>query len=112
MFLAAAAVNTLYGVAALANDDHFRVDELLFGDLSMWGALYLGFAVLQLITGLLILGRRTSGAVLGIGIALLNGTLALMSIGAYPLWSVIVLAIDGLIIYGLAVYGFPEPAEH
>jgi hypothetical protein len=34
-----------------------------------------------------------------IGLALLNGTVALFSIGAYPVWSIVVLAIDGLIIY-------------
>lgn len=110
MLFAAAAANALWGIAALANDDHFAVDELLFGDLSMWGALYLAFALLQLVTGVLILSRRMSGAIIGIGIALLSGTLALLSIGAYPLWSVVVLAIDGLIIYGLTVYGFPAEA--
>jgi hypothetical protein len=105
LFLAAATFNTVYGIAALANDDYFAADELLFGDLSMWGAVYLGLAALQLAAGLLILGRRSFGAVMGIAIALLHGTVALMSIGAYPVWSVIVLVIDGMIIYGLTVYG-------
>jgi hypothetical protein len=108
MLFAAGATNALWGIAALVNDDYFTVDELLFGDLSMWGVLYLVFAAVQVITGFLILGRSAFGAVLGIGIALLSGILALISIGAYPVWSIVVLVIDGLIIYGLTVYGFAE----
>lgn len=106
MFFAAGLVNGLWGISALAKDTYFRVDELLFGDLSMWGVFYLVAAGLQILTGALILQRRPFGAMLGIGLALLNGLLALITIGAYPVWSVTVLVIDGLIIYGLAVHGF------
>lgn len=31
-----------------------------------------------------------------------------IAIGVYPLWSVIMMVMDGLIIYGLTVYGFGE----
>jgi hypothetical protein len=105
MFFAAAAANTVYGISALVNDDYFTADELLFGDLSMWGAIYLGFALLQAVVALLILNRNTLGIITGILLALMHGTLALLTIGAYPVWTVVVLVIDGLIIYGLTVHG-------
>ena len=35
-----ACFNIFDGIAALANDDYFAADELLFGDLSMWGTVY------------------------------------------------------------------------
>jgi hypothetical protein len=108
LFFAAGLANGLWGIAALANDNYFTVDELLFGDLSMWGVFYLALAALQFVVGYLILRRSPVGAVIGIGLALLHGLVALMSIGAYPLWTVIVLVLDGLIIYGLTVYGFGE----
>jgi hypothetical protein len=108
LFLVAAAFNTLYGIAALVNDDYFAVDELLFGDLSMWGVIYLAFAAAQAAAALLIISRSAAGAVLGIALAALHATAVLMSIGAYPVWSVILLVIDGMIIYGLTVYGFVE----
>jgi hypothetical protein len=111
MFIAAAAFNAIYGVSALVNDDYFRADELLFGDLSLWGAIYLGFAVVQLGTGLLILRRSALGVIVGSLLALLHGCTALLSIGAYPVWTVIVLVIDGLIIYGLCVHGFDEVVD-
>jgi hypothetical protein len=108
IFLIAAAFNTLYGLAALVNDDYFAVDELLFGDLSMWGVIYLIFAAAQLATALFIISRRSAGAVLGIGLASLHAIVVLMSIGAYPVWSVVLLVVDGMIIYGLTVYGFAD----
>jgi hypothetical protein len=105
MFFVVALVNTLWGVSALVNDDYFATDELLFGDLSLWGALYLGFSVLCFVTALLILRRSELGIVVGTVLAVLHGLTALVTIGAYPLWTVVVLVIDGLIIYGLTVHG-------
>jgi hypothetical protein len=108
LFLLAAAFNAVYGVAALANDDYFAADELLFGDLSLWGVLYLAFAAVQLCAAVLIIRRNVGGAVIGIGLAGFHALTSLVAIGAYPVWSVIMLIIDGLIIYGLTVYGLVE----
>jgi hypothetical protein len=110
MFLASAAINTLYGIAALVNDDYFAADELLFGDMAMWGLIYLFFAASALVIALLILRRSGVGIALGALVALLHGTIVLISIAAYPVWSVVLLAIDGLIIYGLCVHGPEELA--
>jgi hypothetical protein len=112
MFLFAGALNLLWGIAALANDDYFRADELLFGDLSVWGGVYLGFGVVQLGLGALILGQKGFGIIAGSLIALLHAIVVMVSIGAYPLWSTVVLAIDALIVYGLVVHGTPEPAQY
>lgn len=105
LLLLGAVFNAVYGLTALTNDDYLHADELLFGDLSLWGTIYLVFAVAQLVAVLLIAGRRPLGAVLGIAIVVLHATAVLLSIGAYPLWSVILLVVDGLILYGLSVYG-------
>jgi hypothetical protein len=107
LFIAAGLANGLYGIAALVNDDYFRADELLFGDLAVWGVVYLLFGAVMFGVGLLILNDKGLGIVAGSIIALLHGCAALMSIGAYPLWTVIVLVIDGLILSGLIVHGRP-----
>jgi hypothetical protein len=60
------------------------------------------------VAALLVFARSAIGAILGIFIAGLNATVALVSIGAYPIWSITVMVVDGLIIYGLAVHGFGE----
>ena len=38
LFVLAGIFHVMWGIAALANDDNFVTDELLFGDLSLWGA--------------------------------------------------------------------------
>src|SRR4051812_1754577 len=106
MFFAAAAVNGIYGFVALAKDNYFAADELVFGDLGLWGAIYLCLAAAAALAGFLILFRKALGSLIGLGLALVHGTLTLLSIGAYPLWSVIMLVIDGVIIYALCIYGF------
>jgi hypothetical protein len=108
MFLIAATFNAVYGISALVNDDYFRADELLFGDMSFWGVVYLIIAATQFVTALLVFSRSAAGVVVGIALAMLNATLTLLSIGAYPVWSIIVLVVDGLIIYGLTVHGTAE----
>lgn len=108
MLFIAAAANALWGVAAFANADYFAADALLFGDLSTWGAIYLGIAAVQFVTAVLIFNRSHFGALVGVLIAGANAIAQLMAIGAYPIWSVVVLVIDGLIIYGLCVHGFDD----
>jgi hypothetical protein len=109
LFLVGAGANALWGISALVDDDYFSADELLFGDLALWGALYLGFAVLLAVTGVLILRASEAGIVLGTVLASIHFLVSLPTIGAYPLWTVLVLVIDGLIIYGLLVHGPDEP---
>jgi hypothetical protein len=41
-------------------------------------------------------------------IAAVNALVHAMAIGGHPVWSIIVLAVDGLIIYGLTVHGFGD----
>jgi hypothetical protein len=108
LFLVAATFDAVYGISALVNDDYFAADELLFGDLSLWGVVFLGFAAVQALAGFMILARSSAGAVIGISLAMLHALTVVISIGAYPVWSVILLVIDGMVIYGLTVYGLPE----
>jgi hypothetical protein len=100
--------NIIWGLVALIQDDYFVADELLFADLSLWGVIYLIIGGIQLLTAGLIASRNPAGAVIGIFMASVSAIGALLSVGAYPLWSIIIMVIDGLVIYGLAVYGFGE----
>ena len=105
MVLVVGVFNLIYGLAALIEDDYFFADELLFGTLSLWGWVHLIIGVPQVITATLIYAGNDFGAVLGIMFAGFNAIAALLAIGAYPVWSVIILVVDGLIIYALTVYG-------
>jgi hypothetical protein len=105
MILVLGTFNLLWGISALAGDDHFVADELLFGDLTLWGIIYVFIGAAQVFTSMAIFAGSDFAAVVGIMFAGFNALGALMSIGAYPIWSVIIIVVDGLVIYALTVYG-------
>ena len=104
LFLVGAGLNGMYGIAALVNDDYFAVDELLFGDLTAWGLGYLVVAGVQVVTAVLLLADHRFGVWLGVLLALTHALLALLTIGAYPIWSLCAIAIDGFVLYALTVH--------
>jgi hypothetical protein len=96
--------NLISGVAAIADDQRFVTDELLFGNLTLWGVFWLLFGGLQLFVGVLLFQRKPAGAVLGIAIAILNASLHLMFVGAYPIWSLTIIAVDAVVIWALTTH--------
>jgi hypothetical protein len=106
MVLIAATANAVFGITALAGDDSFSDDELLIGDLSTWGVLFLIVAAIQAIVALMIFARNPVGALGGIVAAMLSGTVALLTILAHPILSIVVMGVDVLVIFALWAYGF------
>ena len=105
LFLLAGLFHAMWGIAALANDDNFVSDELLFGDLSLWGVFYLVLGAAQIAIAWLIGTGSRAGRWLGLVFASLSAVNAMFSLGAYPLWSAAIMIVDLLVIYGLAVHG-------
>jgi hypothetical protein len=106
MLLLGAAFNAVYGFAALLNDDYIAEESLLYGTVSVWGWLAIGFAVIEAIVALGLLAGSGYAALFGILIAGAGAVGHFMAVGGHPVVSVIVIAVDGLIIYGLCVHGF------
>ena len=115
LFLVVGTFNIINGIAMLVDDNYFVADELLFGDLAMWGGLAIFMGVGQLLVAVGVLSGSTFGLIVGIMWAGLNACLHLLMIGAYPAWSIIIMVVDGFIIYALTVYGgeyaMPDPAR-
>jgi hypothetical protein len=105
LFVVVGCFNLIDAIAAYTQDDYFAADELLFGDLSMWGTLYLIVGAAQLLAAFLIWRGSIMGQILGITLAVVNAMVALLSVGAYPVWAIIILVFNGVVIYALTVYG-------
>jgi hypothetical protein len=102
--LVAGGYNALSGIAALADDDTLadRATEVLYGiDLTAWGWFWLIVGVVQLVTGVLILGRSIWGLWLGVGIACVSAFMTVFVMFVFPLWAIAVLTLDFLVLYGL-----------
>lgn len=106
MILVVGTFNVIWGLVALVQDTYFASDQLLMWSLNSWGAIHIVIGCLQLLAALLIFSGSGAGAVLGILFSFFSAIGALLAIGAYPIWSIIILVIDGLVIYALTVYGY------
>jgi len=110
MLLISAVLNTVYGFSAIYNDDYLREESLLFGPVTMWGWLAVGFAVVEVFVAVSLLRGSAMGALAGIAIAGLSALAHLFGISAQPVYSSFVIAVDLLIIYGLSVSAFRHGA--
>lgn len=77
----------------------------VFSDLKTWGWIVFGLGVAAVVSGFAVASGRGWARWLGIGVAGLNAVAQLMFAQAYPLWSLMIMAIDVMVIYGLTVYG-------
>ena len=96
--------NALSGIAALTDDNTItaQAKDVLFGiGLSAWGWLWLIVGLLQLFAGVLILRGNEWGRWLGISLAGLSALITVFVIFVFPLWSIAVLTLDCLVLYGL-----------
>lgn len=102
--LVAGGYNALSGIAALADDDTIasQAKDVLFGiDLTGWGWFWLLVGLAQAVAGVLILRRNEWGRWLGICFAALSALITVFVIFVFPLWSIAVLTLDCLVLYGL-----------
>jgi hypothetical protein len=104
LFFIVGVFNIIDGFVALVGDDHFSENDLFFGDLTLWGVILLAIGAVQLYTSVALYQDKTSGLVLGVALASLNLVAQLFFVSAFPIWSILIMAIDVLIIYGLTVY--------
>lgn len=94
--------NILDGIVALADDQRFNGDKLLFGDLSAWGFWWIFIGLLQLFAGSQVMKLKDVGMMMGIAFAGLNAFTQLMFLDAYPAWSIVIMVLDLIVIYALA----------
>jgi hypothetical protein len=106
MIAIAGVLNIIWGIAAISNSKFFTQNTTyILSDLNTWGWIVLIIGVLELFAAYSISVGGQYGRWFGIAVVSINSIAALMSIPAYPFWSLCVFAIDILIIYGLAAYG-------
>lgn len=95
-------LNIIWGLVAIGRGDYFDVNELLFVNLTAWGVAYLIIGVFQIVAAVLIAQGEVVGQFLGILMAVFGGVNALLSVGAYPIWSITIIIICAVIVWSLA----------
>jgi len=103
--LIAGVMNVIWGIVALANKSAFREDSLVWSNLNTWGWVAIVVGAAQCLAGLLVLGRRFAGQWLAGIIAFMGLMMSFLSAGAYPLWSLLAIAANALVLWAVTVHG-------
>ena len=97
------------GFVALVDDDYFQstgaAPLFLAVDQTTWGVLQLIFGTVAILTGAGMLYGNVIARAFGAGIAIIATLTKLLPIGAYPVWSTIMIAVNVCIIYAITVHG-------
>ena len=106
MIVTVGILNLIYGIAAIGDSSFFVAGQkFILSGLNTWGWVMLVLGVGQILAAFSIWAGNSFGRWFGIACAMLNAIAALLAIPAYPFWSLVVIGIDILVIYGLAAYG-------
>jgi hypothetical protein len=98
--------NLIDGIAAVARSHVFVVNaHYVIGDLRAWGWVALILGVLQLLAGVGVLTGSQAARWFGVAVVSINAFAQFFFIPAYPFWSLTIIAIDVVALYGLCVYG-------
>ena len=96
--------NLAVALTALLKSTYFS-GTAAFGSFASWGIFGLCVAGVLFLTAALILERRRWGRYLGIVVAMVSATGHLLFSGANTAWSVVIIAIDVIVIWALASHG-------
>ena len=104
--------NLIYGIAAIAQSHVFVANaHYVFGDLRTWGWITLIIAALQILAGIGVMTGNQVARWAGIILVGLNAINQMFFIPAYPFWSLMIIAVDIVALYGLCAYGSRDNVE-
>ena len=103
--------HAIQGLAALINDDFFvAVQGYAYDvDVTTWGWLHLTVGIIVALTGLTLLSGAIWARIIALFIVVVSAIINFIYIPYQPLWSIVLLVVDGAIIWALLTY--PEPEE-
>lgn len=102
------AFHAVMGFVAIFDPGYYLVTNnglIVTVDYTTWGWVHLIFGAVAAAGGIGVIAGQTWARVVGIVIAVMSALANVAFIAAYPLWSTIVIALDVLVVYALAVHG-------
>jgi hypothetical protein len=96
------------GLVAIFDDGYYRVTQgglVVSVDYTAWGWAHLLLGLLIVLAGIGVMAGNVAARTVAVILAGLSAIANLLFIEAYPLWSIIVITVDVLVIYALTVHG-------
>ena len=98
--------NVIDGIAAIARSHVFVANaHYVVGDLRAWGWVALILGVLQALASIGVLNGNQAARWFGVAVTGLSAISQMFFIPAYPFWSLIIIAVDVVALWGLCAYG-------
>ena len=101
----AGGMHVIWGIVALSNKSAFHEDGLVWSKLDTWGWIAIVLGAMQMVAALMIFARRFAGQWLGGVLAIAGVFLSFLAAGAYPIWSVMALVANGLVLWAVTTHG-------
>ena len=98
--------NAMEGVVALARNEVYAITPryIFTFDLTTWGWIHVILGVIVLAAGVGVMTGQLRGRVVGITIATLTMLANFVFIPYYPIWSLLIIALNVFVIWALCVY--------
>lgn len=98
---------SIVGLTALLNSTFYikLQSHLLVLDYTKWGWVHLLFGILVIVIGSNLFSGKTWARVAAIILVTLNLIAQFAFVSVYPVWSIIMMIVDVLVIYALTVHG-------
>ena len=105
----AGSLGFFYGLGAVLNDDVITVQGhgVIVWDFTAWGWVHMIIGVIMVLASAGLLTGRGWGRVLGVIFATVNAIAQIGLITANPLWSILLIALDVIVIYQLTARWLP-----
>lgn len=107
MMIIAGIFAMISGFTALLNDTYYLVrnDNLVVFDFTTWGWIHLILGLVVLMAGMSVMSGHLWGRIVAVFLATLGIIVHFAFMAAFPLWSIIGIIVNVLVIYALTVHG-------
>jgi hypothetical protein len=106
LLLVAGFWNLIQGITAIARSHVYVANaHYVFGDLRSWGWVTLIFSILMLLAGIGVLIGNQLARWFAVAVVGLDAIAQMFVIPSYPFWSLTIIAMDVVALYGLCAYG-------
>ena len=107
MLILAGFMQSIAGLAAIFHPTTYveTANHLLVFDYTQWGWVHLLLGVVLFVSAASLFAGRLWGRIVGITVASLSLLANFAFLEAYPLWTLLIITLDVLVIYAIAVHG-------
>ena len=100
-------LSVIWGLVALGKGDFFDESSLISKNLTAWGWFMLLLGVLQFVAAGVVNKKHEHARLIALVVSIIAILIGFMSLDARPVWSIITLIVNAIVLWGATVHG-PE----